>query len=63
MSNRLPVKKNRRFSDFLEPTVPFDAEEGVTNVTSLISAPSASIQQLVIARRRSYDPLWSRSLS
>lgn len=31
-----------------------------TNGTSLSAEPSASIQQLVMARRRSYHPLWSR---
>jgi len=39
------------------------AEECPTNVTSLSEEPSASLQQLAVARRRSYDPSWPRSLS
>jgi len=31
MSSRLPVKKNRRFSDFLAPAVPLARGGGVTD--------------------------------
>ena len=39
------------------------ASVGATNVTSLSVEPVASLQQLVVARQRSYDPLSPHSLS
>jgi hypothetical protein len=39
------------------------AEVCPTNVTSLSAEPPASLKQLVVARQRSYDPLWSPALS
>ena len=67
VSNYLPVKKNRRFLSFSRQAVPLfwrlDAEEGVTNVTSLSVKRSASLQRPVVARQRRYDSLWSPALS
>ena len=67
MSNRLQVKKNRRFPSFFRLGVPlfwrFAAEVGVTNVTSLSVKRSASLQRPVVARQRRYDSLWSPALS
>jgi hypothetical protein len=67
MSNRLQVKKNRRFPSFFRLDVPlfwrFAAEVGVTNGTSLSVGLSTGLQQLVTARQGRYDPLWSHFLS
>ena len=63
LSNYLPVKKNRRLLIFSKQAVSLfgrlDAEDRVTNGTSLSVELSANLQQLVMARRGSYNPSWS----
>jgi hypothetical protein len=67
----LIVAKTHTFSNTSRQTTHFSerrqanepASATPRNVTSLSVQPSASLQQRVVARQRSYDPLWSPSLS
>jgi hypothetical protein len=56
-----PLKKPRMFGLSTGDCLP--AAVGHLNVTSLSVEPSASLQQLAMARQGNYDPLWPHSLS